>query len=46
MFVLYLAAAAAPESRLHDEVPLEENVNRLMVENEARNVEDAIAVLR
>lgn len=29
-----------------DEVPLEENINRLQIDGEARNVDDAIAVLR
>ena len=29
-----------------DDMPLEDNVNRLETEGEARNVEDAISVLR
>ena len=34
-------------SLVHDEVPLVENVNRLVTEgDEARNIEDAIAVMR
>lgn len=40
------AAADKEESLVHDEVPLVENVNRLVTEGEeARNVEDAIAVM-
>ena len=40
-------AADKEESLVHDEVPLVENVNRLVTEGEeARNVEDAIAVMR
>ncbi len=32
---------------LHDEVPLEENVNRLQIEGaEARDVDEAITILR
>lgn len=39
--------AAEKEARLvHDEVPLEENINRLVTEgDEARNIDDAISVL-
>ncbi|GFR33940.1 coiled-coil domain-containing protein 124-A [Trichonephila clavata] len=41
------AAASKQEKELvHDEKPLEENINRLQVEGDvARNVEDAIAIL-
>ena len=46
---IYFANIAADKeaSLVHDEVPLEENVNRLVTEgDEARNIEDAIAVMR
>lgn len=40
------AAAKKEQERVHHEIPLEENVNRLIpVEGQARNVEDAISVL-
>ncbi|KAL4227620.1 hypothetical protein ACF0H5_013061 [Mactra antiquata] len=39
------AAKKKEESRVHDEVPLEENINRVETEGEARSVEDALSVL-
>ena len=47
MFSFVTLAADKEASLVHDEVPLEENVNRLVTEGEeARNVEDAIAMMR
>lgn len=40
------AAAKKEQERVHHEIPIEENVNRLIpTEGQARNVEDAISVL-
>jgi hypothetical protein len=45
--IFSVTAQAKEDSKVHHELPLEENVNRLEPEGEeARSVEDAIAVLR
>lgn len=47
LFVFDIAAAGAKKEELtHDQLPLEENLNRLQIEgDEARTVEEAISVL-
>ena len=45
--LFYFAATAKEACLVHDEVPLEENINRLQTDGEeARNVEEAITMLR
>ena len=45
--IYFIIAAEKQATLVHDEVPLEENINRLETEgDEARNVEDAITMLR
>jgi hypothetical protein len=44
--VLCIVASSGNKELLVDEQPLEENVNRLQFEGDARTVEEAIKVLR
>ena len=47
MFIVAAAVAAKKAEGGDDsDTPIEENLNRLIIEGEARNVDEAIAVLR